>query len=70
MRRSRNRARMKKAIEKGVFFLLHLAPPCSTWSRARLPALRRPGFFIRGLPGLTPSAKAKADEGTELAVAT
>ena len=61
-----NLQRMIDLIAVGYFFALHFAPPCSTWSRARLPRLRQIGKFIKGLPGLKPSQVAKLQEGTAL----
>ena len=43
LRKPRNLRRLRRAIEAGIFFMLHFAPPCSTWSMARLPRLRRRG---------------------------
>ena len=64
--RDRNMRRLLRLIASGAIFAMHLAPPCGTWSRARLPRLRRPGLGIRGLPGLRPHQRAKLAEGTAL----
>eukprot|EP00959_Pyramimonas_sp_CCMP1952_P440061 9213182-Pyramimonas_sp.AAC.1 len=39
-----------RAVLRPLFFMVHLAPPCSTFSRARRPPLRAPGRWILGLP--------------------
>ena len=49
------------------FFLVHMAPPCSTRSRARAPALRQVGRWITGMPGLTQKQRQRVREGTRLA---
>ena len=48
------------------YFMIHLAPPCATWSRARLPRLRRVGPHILGVPGLSAREREKVSEGTAL----
>ena len=58
-----------KAILFGMFFLVHMAPPCSPFSRARRPAIRAPGRWIRGLPGLSPPQVQRVREGNALAQA-
>ena len=61
------REELRKKIVRGLFFLVHFAPPCSTWSRARLPPLRRPGEHIEGVLGLTAKQRERLREGTALA---
>ena len=54
-------------ILAGYFFMVHFAPPCSTWSRARQPPLRARGEHIYGLPHLTRAQRRRAEEGNRLA---
>ncbi|CAK0805297.1 unnamed protein product, partial [Prorocentrum cordatum] len=56
-----------RAILFGLFFTVHMAPPCSSFSRARRPAIRAPGRWIRGLPGLSPPRVQRVREGGSLA---
>ena len=64
--KAKNLHRMLGLISKQAFFACHFAPPCSSWSRARIPRLRRPGRFIAGLPNLRPKQKVKLMEGNAL----
>ena len=70
LRKPRNVRRLRRAIEAGIFFMLHFAPPSSTWSMARLPRLRRKGRWILGVPGLRADQLQKVHDGTLLAEAT
>ena len=58
-----------QAILHGLFFLVHMAPPCSSFSRARRPAIRAAGRWIRGLPSLSPQQVRRVREGNALAQA-
>eukprot|EP00974_Lingulodinium_polyedra_P117749 11164475-Lingulodinium_polyedra.AAC.1 len=46
-----------------------LAPPCSTWSRARRPPLRTRAV-LQGLPSLAEAKRRRVRAGAELALAT
>ena len=70
LRSKRQVGSLCRSIAMGLYFLVHLAPPCSTWSRARLPRLRLPGKWIEGLPNLKASQRLKIAEGNDLAWAT
>ena len=59
--------RLVGLIQSGYFFMVHLAPPCSTWSRARRPPLRARGDRIYGLPDLNRAQRRRAEEGNSLA---
>lgn len=50
--------------------MLHFAPPCATWSRARIPRLRTEGRWIEGVPLLKMAAQRQLELGTQLARAT
>ena len=55
---SRRRVRrLAGDIRRGVFFMLHFAPPCETWRRARILRLRKAGVWIEGLPSLKMAAQ-------------
>lgn len=68
--RRRRVRRLAEDIARGLFFMLHFAPPCSTWSRARIPRLRKVGRYIEGLPQLTAAGRRQLELGTALARAT
>ena len=50
--------------------MLHFAPPCATWSRARIPRLRKAGLWVEGVPLLKMAAQRQLELGTQLARAT
>jgi hypothetical protein len=53
-------------IDSGVVKAVHVAPPCSTWSRARRPALRS-RQFLYGLPNLSARQQQQVLEANRLA---
>ena len=50
-------------VRAGQFWMVHLGPPCSTFSRARLPSLRSNGHPW-GIPGLSKKEKEIVNDGS------
>eukprot|EP00959_Pyramimonas_sp_CCMP1952_P214525 4489476-Pyramimonas_sp.AAC.1 len=62
-----NLERLFRRLRRRRWWWIHMAPPCSTFSRARRPPLRSPDYPW-GLLGLSPGDAEKAQEGSTLCV--
>ena len=60
-----NLGRLFVDLARCIYWLVHLAPPCSAWSRARVPRLRS-AAEPWGLSGLSAAERELADDGTYL----
>ena len=60
-----NLARLFADIRGGAYWFVHLGPPCSSFSRARLPRVRTLQH-INGLPNLSVEAQKFVDDGTHM----
>ena len=62
---SENLERLLRRVKQGWYWWIHIAPPCATFSRARIPPLRS-SSEIWGLANLDKSSKDRLSEGNLL----